>query len=487
MSGARAQSVVESVRESAQFPSAMRYLFQPTMEDGVTPVRYRVGYGGRGGAKSWNYARALLMKGCEQTHRVMCAREYQNSIKESVHKLLSDQITALKMNYIYEIQQTSIKARDSAALPEGSPNKTEFFFKGFHHNMEEIKSTEGIDIAWVEEAVNVTKSSWDTFDPTVRADGSEIWISFNPKLESDETFKRFVLHPPSDALVRKLTWRDNPFFNDVLRRQMEAMKAKDYDSYLHVWEGECVLVLDGAVYAKELRAARLEGRICKVPYDAAFPVHVILDIGRADETAMWFRQSVSFEHRELAYYHNSMQDLDHYFDVIDAMRSRDGRRFFYGMFWLPHDAKAKTLGTKKSVYEQFQTKFGKDRVRLVPKLSISDGINAARQSFRTTYFDVDYCADGIQALSHYQYAVLDENHGTFSSQPLHNWASHGADGYRYDAISRKLGAAKAPPTPREQLQEELDNATASKYFVPQYGRPRTRGGDGGNGQGWMGN
>lgn len=482
---AYAQSVAETevAREVAKFPSAMRFLFEPLMPDGITPVRSRVGYGGRGGAKTWNYARALLMKGTTAMERIMCARQYQNSIKESVHKTLADQIDALKMNYVFEVQQTSIKARDGALLPDGKPNKSEFFFKGLHHNMAEIKSTEGITKCWVEEADNVPKSSWDTLEPTVRADGSEMWISFNPKLATDETYLRYVLNPPEDALVRKLTWRDNPFFNDTLRRQMESSKVKNYDDYLHIWEGECIMVLEGAVYAKELRLARAQGRICAVPYDPQFPVHAIFDLGRSDMTAIWLRQSVAFEHRMLQYYQNSMEDLDHYFDVLDALRDRTGRRYYYGMFWLPHDAKAKRLGTKKSVFEQFQTRYGPARVRLVPRLSIADGINAGRQAFRTTYFDAELCADGVQALSHYRYGIVDEAHGTLTREPIHDWASHGADAYRYDAVSRKLGVALAAPTLRQQLQEELDNAQAKGCFVPQYGRPSS----GGSGQGWMGN
>ena len=124
--------------EVAQFPSALRKLFVPFMPDGVTPVRYRVPYGGRGGTKSWGIARALLMQGTNKSQRTLCGRQYQNSIKDSVHKLLADQITALKMNYIYEVQNTLIKARDDAKLPDGSPNESEFIFKGFQQNMDEI-------------------------------------------------------------------------------------------------------------------------------------------------------------------------------------------------------------------------------------------------------------------------------------------------------------------------------------------------------------
>ena len=162
----------------AKFPDALSFLFQPS--------RYKVAYGGRGAAKSWAMARALIIKGAEKQIRVLCAREFQSSIQDSVHKLLSDQILALGLEAFYVIEKSTIKGL----------NGTTFGFEGIRNNVKELKSYEGADICWAEEAANVSKSSWEVLIPTIRREGSEIWISFNPELDTDETYKRFVLKPP---------------------------------------------------------------------------------------------------------------------------------------------------------------------------------------------------------------------------------------------------------------------------------------------------
>lgn len=463
--------------EVAQFPSAMRdLLFAKVMPDGLTPVRYRVGYGGRGGGRTWNYARKLLFETKDESLKVLCGREYQNSIRDSVHHTISDQIDRLKMNYIYEVEQARIFARPGTVLPNGTPNGSEYIFKGFHQNIEEVKSTEGIDRLWVEEAKNTTKKSWDTLDPTVRKAGSEIWASFNPELETDETYQKFVVNTPPDAIVRKINWRDNPWFPDVLRRQMLYMKEHDYDNYMNIWEGECRLMLEGAVYADELRSAKAAGRICSVPYDPNFPVDVIFDLGKADMTAMWLRQQVAYERRMIGYYQAAQEDIEHYLEWLQA------QRYIYGTIWLPHDAKAKRLGMKKTIQEQFIQHFGPQNVRIVPKLGIADGINATRQGFRRVYFDKQRCADGIQALSHYRYEVVDTPKNgiiQLSRVPVHDWASHGADAFRYEAICAKIGSSNEVPVGKwASVQEKLDQQVATGLFTQ--GRPVKR-----SSQGWM--
>lgn len=230
----------------AEFPEKLECLFQP--------ARYKVLYGGRGGAKSWGAARALLIRGASRPLRVLCAREFQNSIKDSVHKLLADQIEALGLSDVYEVLDKEIRGK----------NGTEFAFRGLRHNVTAIKSFESADVCWVEEAQTVSKASWDTLIPTIRKPDSEIWITFNPELDTDETYKRFVLNPPPDSIVRKINWSDNPFFPDVLRAEKDHLKEMDPDSYLVTWEGYCRQTLDGAIYAKEIRDATADGRIAKV-------------------------------------------------------------------------------------------------------------------------------------------------------------------------------------------------------------------------------
>lgn len=393
---------------TADFPEKLAGLFQP--------ARYKVLYGGRGGAKSWGAARALLIKGAEKPLRILCAREIQKSIKDSVHQLLRDQIAALGLTPLYDVLETEIRGR----------NGTLFMFAGLKHNVDNIKSKEGLDIVWVEEAQTVSKASWETLIPTIRKDGSEIWVTFNPELESDETYRRFVAKPPANALVAKVNWSDNPWFPDVLRQEKDELKARDPDAYLTIWEGHCRQTLDGAVYAHELRKATEEERIRSVPYDASKPVDTFWDLGRADSTAIWFAQVVGFEYRVLDYYENHGHALAHYLKVLQ------GRSYVYGTHWLPHDAESELLASERTIAQQMRA--AGFRVEIVPKIGIADGINAARTIFGSCWFDADKCADGLQALRHYRYEK-DDDLNTYKRQPLHDWASHGVDAFRYLALA----------------------------------------------------
>ncbi len=215
---------------SVQIPSAFAELF--------TPARYKIYYGGRGSGKSWAVARALPILALQRRIRVLCAREFQTSIADSVHKLLSEQIYALGLDRFYSVQKAGIT----------NAIGSEFIFKGLHHNVLEIKSTEGIDICWIEEAQSVSEESWQVLIPTIRKEHSEIIATFNPLEESDPTYQRFVVSPPPGAIVRKVSWRDNPWFPDVLREEMEYLRRVDPEAYAHVWEGDVRTVSDAVIF-----------------------------------------------------------------------------------------------------------------------------------------------------------------------------------------------------------------------------------------------
>lgn len=408
--------------QTVEFPDALEFLFRPS--------RYKVLVGGRGATKSWGIARALLLKGAEKPLRILCAREFQGSIEDSVHALLKSQIAALGLSGFYGTELKQIIG----------PNGTRFTFAGIRTNPQKISSTEGIDICWVEEAANVSKASWQFLIPTIRKEGSEIWISYNPQLETDETHQRFSVHPPAQSVVKRLTWRDNPWFPEVLRAEKDELKERDMDAYLNVWEGHCLKALDGAVYAAELRQAEEEGRFCAVPYDRAVPVHTFWDLGWSDNTSVWLAQFVRGEYRVIDRISDTRKPLSHY------QKALQDRGYVYGTDYLPHDARAKSLGTGKSIEEILR---GAGRtVKIVPQLSIADGINAVRTIFPNLWIDATKCADGIQSLRHYKYDKVDEN--TLSRVPLHDWASHDADALRYLAVSLKGDKPKiAAPAPRE--------------------------------------
>jgi phage terminase large subunit len=404
----------------ADFPEKLGFLFEPH--------RYKVAWGGRGGAKSWGFARALLIQGIEKPLRILCTRETQKSIADSVHKLLSDQVIALGFNDRYEVLQHAIRGR----------NGTEFAFAGIRQNVANIKSFEGFDIVWVEEAQTVTRHSWNVLIPTIRKAGSEIWVSFNPELESDETVQRFVVNPPPSAKVVRVNWQDNPWFPDVLRQEMEHLKARSVEEYEHIYEGAYKQVIEGAIYRVEITAADKEGRLTTVPYDAQHPVHTFWDLGFGDNTSIWFAQSMLFEFRIIDHLSGSLQALQYYVKQLQE------RPYVYGTHWLPHDGKAHELGTGRTIEEQLQTVFGKDRVRCTKRLSLVDGIAAVRAIFGRCWFDREKCADGIQSLRHYRYA-FDENLGSYQRMPLHDFASHDADAFRTLAV-----AIKEQERPKEQ-------------------------------------
>ena len=194
----------------------------------MLPNRYHVFYGGRGSGKSHSIARYLICAAMANRLKILCTREIQNSIGDSVHRLLSDVINNNKLNQWFDVKQAEIVCK----------NGSSFIFKGLFHNIESVKSTEGVDICWIEEADKIRQSSWDILIPTIRKPGSKIVISFNPTKEDDPVYTMFVKNePPKNSIVTKVNWSDNPHFPDVLKYEMEHAKLTDYDKYLHVWEG----------------------------------------------------------------------------------------------------------------------------------------------------------------------------------------------------------------------------------------------------------
>lgn len=414
------------IQVNAEFPEKLKFLFEPS--------RYKVAYGGRGGTKSWGFARALLIKGVQQPLRVLCARELQKSIKDSVHQLLEDQIKFLGLGAHYQVLQSEIRG----------PNGTVFGFQGLRHNVTDIKSWEGADVCWVEEAQKVSKSSWNVLVPTIRKAGSEIWVSFNPEYEEDETYQRFIVGKPSGAVVEKVSWRDNPWLTPELRAEMEDTKARNIDDYLHVWEGECITVLDGAIFADELRAAKIEGRIGDVPYERGRSIEVIFDLGFSDQTAIWLVQNVAFQYRFIGYYENNRKPIEHYLQWLQA------QSLVYNKIWLPHDGFSQRLGQSQgTIAKQISDAGWQGRVKRVPRLSKKNQLNAARRVFPNAWFDRENCKQGLKALHQYQYDI-DPTTKTMSKNPLHNWASNGADAFLYSA----LVVRPAEDIPDEEAVEE---------------------------------
>jgi phage terminase large subunit len=396
-----------------QIPEAFSPLFKPS--------RYKVFYGGRGAAKSHNFARALLLQGMERPMLNVCAREIQKSIKDSVHRLLESIIREHELDGFYKVLETEIR---------GS-NGTEFIFRGLKHNTTDIKSLEGADRLWVEEAENVSDNSWEIVIPTIRKAGSEIWVSFNCKNPTDPTYERFVKTHRDDAIVHKVSWRDNPFFPAVLETERRALQLSDPEAYAHIWEGEFDTRRSGAVYARQIAEAREAGRICRVPYDPGSEVFTAWDLGFGDSTAIWFLQFVGRELRWIDFYENSGEPLAHYAKLVKS------KPYNYASFghYLPHDGGAANI-TGDSASRQLYD-LGISNTVLTRETEIAPGLELVRQTLAFSALDAEKCSDGLHALEHYAYE-WDEVRSVFKNKPLHNWASHAADAARYAARAAAL-------------------------------------------------
>lgn len=206
--------------------------------DLLRPSRYKIYYGGRDSAKSWSFAEALVRIAKDRPIRILCTREFQISIKDSVHKLLKDTIRRLGLDEWFNVTQASITSRAGA----------EFIFKGIKHFVGEVKSTEGIDICWVEEAHNTSEDSWYTLIPTIRKEGSEIWISLNVTDELAPTHKRFITNTPPDSIIHMVNYDQNPYLTNTSRREIEYLKRVDFAAFEHIYGGKPKKISDAIIF-----------------------------------------------------------------------------------------------------------------------------------------------------------------------------------------------------------------------------------------------
>lgn len=392
---------------------------QKAVDTLLPPARFKVLYGGRDGAKSWSIARMLLARGRAKKERVLCVREVQNSIADSVHQLLKDQISALGMDDFYTV---------TAKYIEGA-NGTLFAFRGLSNETAlSLKSFEQPTLCWVEEGQAITKRSWGILEPTIRADGSEIWVSFNPELEDDFVYKEFVLGTPPGAIVTKIGWEDNPWRSKVLDARREQMRVSDPDEYAHVYGGNCRPAVEGAIYYKEVSALKNSGRLCNAPYDPMLKVHVVCDLGFNDFMSLLLVQRMASEIRVIRYIEDRFRDIPSYSQQMKDLKLN------FGKLYVPHDGRAKALAAANNPHgataeDQFR-KLGWD-VEIVPNVDVEQGIRKAREVFPRVYVDKSHASDLVNRLGRYRRRVNSEGQ---ASTPVHDDESHGADGFRYMAL-----------------------------------------------------
>lgn len=419
----------EIEEREVRFPPKLKMLFRQH--------RYKVAYGGRGSAKSWSFARALLIQGANKKLRILCIREVQKSIKDSSHKLLKDQIEALGLGGFYDVQETIIRGK----------NGTEIMFTGLSSQTEtSIKSYEGIDIVWAEEAQTISKNSWDILIPTIRKEGSEIWITFNPVLESDETYKRFVLNPPPGACVVFINYYDNDWFPEVLEQErLHCEATEDNDTYSNIWEGTCRAAVAGAIYASQVAKATIDQRITFLPYDPNLKVHTIWDMGFADHMVVVFTQRARGEVRVIDYEQESGVTTQEMGAKVKL------RPYSFGRCFLPHDGFNKdrrSVGARSDA--QILTAMG-FKVKRVPKTSVEDRIKNGRSQFHRFVFDKVKTFNLLECLKRYRRAESKQDADT---APVHDEFSHGADGYGY-----------AAQVIDEMINEEEEDSVPADAFV----------------------
>jgi phage terminase large subunit len=429
---------LEPRKVKAEFPEKLAPLFEPHP--------YKTLYGGRDGCKSWSIARALLIIGANPSilwpgrmdgPRILCGRETMDSIRESVHQLLTDQIVNLGLEDFYTPLQSEIRGK----------NGTEFVFAGLRkQTVSSIKSYEAIDIFWGEEASTVSRRSLTILLPTIRKPGSEIWWSLNPDLETDAVYQDFVIDPPKGSFLCKISYHDNNWLSEESKQKIATLKERDYDTFHHVYEGATRSTVEGAIYKAEIQRAETEGQIRAVPYDGMRPVDTFWDLGYADRVAIWAAQRTPFEIKVLRYFEGDHQAIDYYLREIQTWG------YVLGTCYLPWDGGTKQLGTGRSIEELMRAKGFKVQVNRQTK--VADGINAVRTIFPQLYFDAGLCSDGLGYLRRYQWGPVTAL-GVARREPLHDDASHPADALRTLAMG-----IKEPTGPKPQQKQRPALASA---------------------------
>lgn len=394
--------------QPVEFPEKLEGIFEP--------CRYKIFRGGRGGARSWSISRALLLLSLQRRVRILCTRETQKSIRESVHKLLVDQIARLGFADLFTIQQVQITAR----------NGSEFIFAGLSdQTADSIKSYEGVDYCWIEEGQSVTDNSFKILLPTLfRTEHCELWISFNPELDSDPIWKRFVERPPSGTQSFVTNWSDNPWFpaelNELRLHDEQTLPRYEYE---WIWEGKCKPAISGAVYADQIAEMYQEDRVGDFPVTRELPVYAAFDLGWNDKTAIVVFQRQVSALRIIDYIEDSHKTLDWY-----SARLRE-KSYAIQRLFLPHD------GAHNHLTGQSAERVLKNlnwSVRILPNTGVEDGIRQLRMAFKQLYID-RRCERLLECLKRYR-RLIPSTTGE-AAKPVHDEWSHGADSARYMAMA----------------------------------------------------
>lgn len=404
----------------------------------LKPSRYKGAWGGRGSGKSHFFAESLIEDSlCERGLRSVCIREVQKTLKESSKRLIEDKLQAFALG-----EADGFKVFNEVIQTPGDGVIT---FQGMQdHNAESIKSLEGFGRAWIEEAQTLSARSLQLLRPTIRAPGSQLWFSWNPRRKTDAVDVLFRGEAmPTDAVLVKANWRDNPKFPAVLEQERLDCLRMQPEQYDHIWEGGYATVLEGAYYAKSLADAHAQARIGRVAADPLMTLRVFCDIGgtgaRADAFSMWVAQFVGLEIRVLDYYEAQGQPLGTH---LEWLRGK-GYSPKKAQIWLPHDGETNDRIYDVS-FESAMTAAGY-AVTVVPnqgKGAAKARIEAGRRLFPSMWFNAETTQPGLDALGWY-HERKDEARN-IGLGPEHDWASHGADAFGLMCVAYETPAETRP-------------------------------------------
>lgn len=408
-------------------------VFQPLLQ----AARYKGAFGGRGSGKSHFFAENVVDDSVRIPGlRTVCIREVQKSLKESAKKLIEDKIQTLGVGKYFDVRNDHIK----------TPGGGLIIFQGMQdHTAESIKSLEGFDRAWCEEAQTLSQTSLDLLRPTIRAENSELWFSWNPRRKTDPVDIMFrQKQAPQDSACVKANWDDNPWFPKVLEHERLDCLENNPEQYDHIWEGGYISVAEGAYYARRIAEAKRDKRFGKLAPDPLLTIRLFADIGgtggRADSFVFWVAQFIGHEIRVLDYYEAQGQDLGAH---LAWMRSRgyDPER---AQVWLPHDG-----STQDKVYDvSYESAFrgAGYKVTVIPnqgKGAAMQRVEEGRRLFPQMWFDEDKTRPGVEALGWYHEKRDDVRNVGLG--PDHDWSSHAADAFGLMCVAHEVPTTNRKP------------------------------------------
>ena len=359
-------------------------------------ARYRGSWGGRGSGKTRSFALMTAVEGYRYgksgiSGQILCAREHLNSLDESSLEEVKSAIRSVDwLEDYYEIGERYIRSKDG---------NIKYVFAGLRHNLDSIKSKAKLLLCWVDEAESVSEAAWRKLVPTVREEGSEIWVTWNPEKKDSATHQRFRLEAPENSKIVKVNWSDNPWFPDVLDQERKEDLERRPDTYGHVWEGDFLEFPEGAFWLRELNKSYADGRIGKLPVVESQPCMTFWDIGNSDGTAIWVVQKVGMEFRCIHFYESWGEPYNH---AVKWLKSLD---LIYEDMYLPHDADHTRQGqnSNKSPRQMLKELMPSARWHIVPRIpELNWGIQQTSDMFPYIYIDDVSCAAGLDHLKSYR-------------------------------------------------------------------------------------